>query len=137
MKGGSISQTLSTQALQPISNGFTYILQQRRKAGLAPDTTLQLGRIDLPTAAVKGDSVSRPLSTQALHSNSAVSTYTLQQRRRAGLAPDTTLHLGRIDLPAAAEKEGSVSRPLSTQALLRLRRIHLHSTTAKEGRVSP
>ena len=86
---GSFSRSLSTQALNSISVGFTYILQPRRRAVLAGHSAPRHytpSRLDLlPTAAGKG-SVSWSLNSQALQSISVGFTYSLQPRRRAVLA---------------------------------------------------
>ena len=88
-KEGSVSRPLITQAFHSISVGFTYELEQRRMAVLAghpAPSHYTSGRIHLlPTAATEG-SVSRPLSTQPLHSILVGFTYLLQLRRRVVLA---------------------------------------------------
>ena len=90
MKEGIVSQPLSTQALHSISIGFTNILPQRRRAVLAghsaPRHYTPSRPASLTSYSSEGGSVSRPLSTQALHSISIRFTYILPQRKEGSIS---------------------------------------------------
>ena len=123
MKEGRVSRPLSTPALHSISHRFTYFLQQRRRAVLAGNPALSVsvgftyGLWQLTRLVLAGHSEPPhyiPLLSDSLTACSSDGRQCQPTTRR----PGTTFHLARIRLLPTVVKEGSVSRPLSTQAPL-------------------
>ena len=127
---------LAGHSAYPSPVKFTYSLEQSVSR---PLSTQALQPIPVGFTYSLEQSVSRPLSTQELHPIPVEFTYFLQQRRRAVLAghsaPRHYTHPGRIHLRATAAKEGSVSRPLS-QAIHPIPGGFLLPTVVKKGSVS-